>query len=50
MAMCHQCGAETQTYSNGVPICISCSDTSASKPKPSAKATGVFLTIRLLAY
>ena len=49
MAKCSRCGADTQMYSNGIPICISCSDSFAAKPKPSAKETGVFLTIRLLA-
>jgi hypothetical protein len=49
MAKCSRCGADTQMYSSGVPICISCSDIFTVKPKPSAKDTGVFLTIRVYA-
>jgi hypothetical protein len=31
MAACKRCGAETQLYSNGVPLCIPCSDGVAVK-------------------
>jgi hypothetical protein len=34
MATCKRCGAETQFYSNGVPLCIPCSDGVAVKATP----------------
>jgi hypothetical protein len=34
MAICHRCGAETQLYSNGIPICLACSDAADAKSKP----------------
>jgi hypothetical protein len=34
MAACKRCGAETQLYSNGVPLCIPCSDGVAEKATP----------------
>jgi hypothetical protein len=35
MAACHKCGAETELHSNGVPICIPCSDQATQKLNPS---------------
>jgi len=29
MATCKQCGAETELYSNGVPVCLACAAASA---------------------
>ena len=34
MADCAYCGAETQLYNSGVPICVICSDARESKRKP----------------
>jgi hypothetical protein len=34
MATCKQCGAGTQLYSNGIPICLACSDHLEAKTKP----------------
>src|ERR1700691_3888671 len=34
MAACKRCGAETQLYSSGVPVCIPCSDGAAAKATP----------------
>jgi hypothetical protein len=31
MATCKQCGAETELYSNGVPVCLACTAASAAK-------------------
>ena len=33
MAPCKQCGAGTQLYSNGVPICLACADALVAKPE-----------------
>jgi hypothetical protein len=32
MATCYHCGAETQLYDMGFPICIACSNASPAKP------------------
>jgi hypothetical protein len=32
MATCNRCGAETQLYDTGYPICTSCSAVSLAKP------------------
>jgi hypothetical protein len=34
MEICERCGAETQLYFNGIPICIACSPASDESPKP----------------
>jgi len=34
MAACAHCGAETELYENGVPICLKCADERQPKPKP----------------
>jgi hypothetical protein len=47
MAICSNCGTETQLYANGVPLCPSCDNTSLEgwqqkcaerKPKQSASS------------
>jgi len=38
MATCSTCGADTQLYLNGVPICIPCVDKTEAARKPSTKA------------
>lgn len=40
MAACTYCGAETQLYENGVPICLKCSDEWDSKAKKKPPASG----------
>ena len=42
MAACAYCGAETELYENGVPICLKCSDERETKPpkKPPAPTGG----------
>ena len=42
MAACAYCGAETELYENGVPICLKCSDerdSKVSKKPPASSAT-----------
>jgi len=34
MAGCSRCGAETELYISGVPLCVKCSDLQEVKPKP----------------
>lgn len=41
MAACAYCGAETELYENGVPICLKCSDEREAKRKPTARATEI---------
>ena len=43
MAACTYCGAETQLYANGVPICLKCSDDleNKAKKKPPASSTTI---------
>ena len=36
MAACAYCGAETELYESGVPICLKCSDAREAKRKPPA--------------
>jgi hypothetical protein len=48
MAKCSQCGAETQLYVNGVPICPACdnrSESTGSKP-PHRESPRESLTIK----
>ena len=40
MAACAHCGAETELYSSGVPICLKCSDARESKAKKKPPASG----------
>ena len=39
MAKCVYCGSETELYVNGVPVCLSCSDTARRKPPASQQET-----------
>ncbi len=36
MATCKRCGAETQLYSHGVPLCVACSNGLTAKAKASS--------------
>ena len=36
MATCKQCGAETELYSNGIPVCLACVATWGAKSEPTA--------------
>jgi hypothetical protein len=40
MPACAYCGAETQLYESGVPICLKCSDERDSKAKKNPPASG----------
>src|SRR5579862_4027167 len=40
MAACAYCGAETELYVNGVPICPKCSDELGGKPAKKPPASG----------
>jgi hypothetical protein len=40
MAACAYCGAETQLYDSGVPICLKCSDERENKPSRKPPASG----------
>jgi hypothetical protein len=40
MAACAYCGAETQLYSSGVPICLKCSDEREKKASKKPPASG----------
>lgn len=40
MAACTYCGAETELYESGVPICVKCSDERESKAKKKPPASG----------
>jgi hypothetical protein len=35
MAKCIKCGADTQLFDRGVPICLACSDAMEAKRNPS---------------
>jgi hypothetical protein len=39
MATCNRCGAETQLYDTGYPICIACSNISFAKPAENVDLT-----------
>lgn len=39
MAACAYCGAETQLYDNGVPVCLKCSEEREAKRKPPVPST-----------
>ena len=45
MAPCACCGAETELYENGVPICLRCSDERQAKRKPPATEQQVRSTL-----
>ena len=45
MAACAYCGAETELYENGVPICLKCSDAREAKRKPPATEQQVRSTL-----
>jgi hypothetical protein len=32
MASCSRCGAETELYDSGVPVCLACADREAKRP------------------
>ena len=36
MATCNQCGAGTELYTNGIPVCFACAAASAAKSEPTA--------------
>jgi hypothetical protein len=40
MAACAYCGAETELYESGVPLCVKCSDERESKAKKKPPASG----------
>ena len=41
MDKCSRCGAETELYENGTPLCVSCSEKIELARKKTAKATVV---------
>ena len=41
MAKCTDCGSETELYSSGVPICVTCSDAREAKRKPPAPSNEI---------
>jgi hypothetical protein len=45
MAACAHCGAETELYNNGVPICLKCSDVQEPKRKPPATQQQILSTL-----
>ena len=45
MAACADCGAETEMYSGGVPLCVRCSDLREAKRKPPATAQQIGSTL-----
>lgn len=49
MAKCTHCGSETELYSSGVPICVTCSHDRDSKRKP-AEPEGKRLPLAQCAY
>ena len=49
MAKCTHCGSETELYSSGVPICVTCSHDRDSKRKP-AEPEGKRLPLVQCAY
>ena len=45
MALCAQCKTqETQTYENGLPICLACATDKAAKIEPVKRATSILGT------
>jgi hypothetical protein len=47
MATCNRCGAETQLYDTGYPICIACSNNSLAKPAEDVDLTANNALMRL---
>ena len=45
MAACEHCGAETEMYSGGVPLCVKCSDLWEAKRKPPATTQQISSTL-----
>jgi hypothetical protein len=39
MAKCHRCGAETQLYVSGVPVCLACVDLPQGKRNDTQEKT-----------
>ena len=46
MAKCHRCGAKTELYDNGTPVCIACVDLK-SDPSSNANALVNFLSKKM---
>jgi hypothetical protein len=47
MTICTRCGAETQLYDMGYPICAACLNTSLSKPAENVDLTNDDAPLRL---